>query len=131
MAVLRRTNKEHEMPGNAREMATTAERSFPVRVRIAVPRGGRGRRLTELTTWLDDNCGSDCWAMTASGVRGVLNDAISRRLSDGKPSCLIAIGATAHATLTINAALGLVLGWTAELVRAAIVRSLTPERPQP
>ena len=27
--------------------------------------------------WLDENCGSDGWAMTPSGVRGVLNDAVS------------------------------------------------------
>src|SRR5438132_346097 len=50
--------------------------------------------------------------------------AISRRLFDGKPSCWPVIGATALITLTINPALGLVLGWVAELVRAAIVRSV-------
>ena len=55
--------------------------------------------------------------------------AISRRLFDGKPSCLPVIGVTALVTLTINPALGLVLGWVAELVRAAIVRRLIPERP--
>jgi len=32
------------MPGNAREMVTTAEQSFPVRIRIGVPPGGRWRR---------------------------------------------------------------------------------------
>jgi MFS superfamily sulfate permease-like transporter len=57
--------------------------------------------------------------------------AISRRLFDGKPSCLPVIGVTALVTLTINPALGLVLGWMAELVRAAIVRRLIPERPRP
>jgi MFS superfamily sulfate permease-like transporter len=50
--------------------------------------------------------------------------AISRRLFDGKPSCWPVIGVTALVTLTINPALGLVLGWVAELVRAAIVRSI-------
>jgi MFS superfamily sulfate permease-like transporter len=54
--------------------------------------------------------------------------AISRRLFDGKPSCLPVIGVTALATLTINPALGLILGWGAEFVRAAIVRRLIPER---
>jgi MFS superfamily sulfate permease-like transporter len=54
--------------------------------------------------------------------------AISRRLFDGKPSCWPVIGVTALVTLTINPALGLVLGWVAELVRAAIVRRLIPER---
>jgi MFS superfamily sulfate permease-like transporter len=57
--------------------------------------------------------------------------AISRRLFDGKPSCLPVIGVTALVTLTINPALGLVLGWIAELARAAIVRRLLPERPRP
>jgi MFS superfamily sulfate permease-like transporter len=57
--------------------------------------------------------------------------AISRRLFDGKPSCLPVIGVTALATLTFNPALGLVLGWIAELVRAAIVRRLIEERPRP
>ena len=55
--------------------------------------------------------------------------AISRRVFDGKPSCLPVIGVTALVTLTINPALGLVFGWMAELVRAAIVRRLIPERP--
>ena len=82
MAVLRRTNKEHEMPGNAREMVTMAERSFPVRVRIAVPPGGLGRRHAQMTAWLDENCGSCGWAMTPSGMRGVVNDAISLYFAD-------------------------------------------------
>jgi len=48
--------------------------------------------------------------------------AISRRLFDGKPSCLWVIGATALVTVTVNPALGLILGWISELIRAAIVR---------
>jgi MFS superfamily sulfate permease-like transporter len=54
--------------------------------------------------------------------------AISRRLFDGKPSCWPVIGVTALFTLTINPALGLILGWIAELIRAAIIRRLIPER---
>jgi MFS superfamily sulfate permease-like transporter len=50
--------------------------------------------------------------------------AISRRLFDGQPSCLWVIGATALVTVTTNPALGLVLGWIAELTRAKIVRSV-------
>jgi len=65
------------MPGNAREMVTMAERTYPVRVRIAVPPGGLGRRLTQMTAWLDENCGADGWAMTPSEMRGVLNEAVS------------------------------------------------------
>ena len=65
------------MPGNPREIITTAERRFPVRIRIAVPPGGFGRRHAEMTAWLDENCGANGWAMTPSGLRGVLNDAVS------------------------------------------------------
>jgi MFS superfamily sulfate permease-like transporter len=57
--------------------------------------------------------------------------AISRRLFDGKPSCWPVIGVTALATLTINPALGLIVGWIAELVRAMIVRRLVPQRLKP
>jgi hypothetical protein len=65
------------MPGNLREMITTAERRFPARVRIGVPPGGFGQRYTEITAWLDTNCGAGGWAMTPSGMRSVLNDAVS------------------------------------------------------
>jgi hypothetical protein len=61
---------------------TSAERRFPVRVRIGVPLGGFGERLTDMAAWLDENCGADGWAMTPSGVRGVLNDAISIYFGD-------------------------------------------------
>jgi hypothetical protein len=65
------------MPGNPREMITIAERRFPVRIRIAVPPGGLAQRYAQLTAWLDENCGADGWVMTSSGMRGVLNDAVS------------------------------------------------------
>jgi hypothetical protein len=65
------------MPGNPREMITMAERRFPVRIRIAVPPGGYGQRYARMTAWLDENCGADEWAMTPSGIRGVLDDAAS------------------------------------------------------
>ena len=70
------------MPGNPRQMITTAERSFPVRIRIGVPLGGFGMRHTQMTAWLDENCGADGWAMTPSGLRGVLNDAVSIYFTD-------------------------------------------------
>jgi MFS superfamily sulfate permease-like transporter len=57
--------------------------------------------------------------------------AISRQLFDGKQSCLWVIGATALVTISVNPAVGLILGWTAELIRAAIVRRLILERPKP
>ena len=50
--------------------------------------------------------------------------AISRRLFDGKPSCWWVIGVTVLLTVTVNPALGLILGWIAEFIRAAIVRRL-------
>jgi hypothetical protein len=65
------------MPGNPREIITTADRRFPVRIRLGVPPDGFGRRHTAMTAWLDENCGADRWAMTPSGVRGVLNEAVS------------------------------------------------------
>jgi hypothetical protein len=65
------------MPGNPRELITMAERRFPVRIRVAVPPEGLARRLTEITGWLDQSCGADGWAMTPSGMRGVINDALS------------------------------------------------------
>jgi len=70
------------MPGNPREMITLAERRFPVRLMIAVPPNGLGQRYTQITAWLDENCGSDGWAITPSGARGVLNDAISIYFAD-------------------------------------------------
>jgi hypothetical protein len=70
------------MLGNPREIITIAERRFPVRIRIAVPADGLGRRHAQITAWLDENCGSDDWAMTPSGMRGVLNDAISLYFAD-------------------------------------------------
>ena len=57
--------------------STPEIRRFPVRIRIAVPPEGLGRQHARLTAWLDENCGADGWAMTPSGTRGVLNDAIS------------------------------------------------------
>jgi len=39
--------------------------------------GGFGERHAEIARWLDENCGGGGWAMTPSGMRGVLNDAVS------------------------------------------------------
>jgi hypothetical protein len=70
------------MPGNPRAAIMLAERRFPVRIRIGIPPAGLGRRYTQLTVWLDENCGADGWAMTPSGTRGVLNDALSIYFAD-------------------------------------------------
>jgi hypothetical protein len=66
----------------AQQAARDAERRFPVRIRIAIPDRGLGDRLNQMHEWLDQNAGADGWAMTPSGVRGVLNDAISVCLGD-------------------------------------------------
>lgn len=65
------------MAASSKLMIGVAERRFPVRVRVAVPPEGLGTRLNALKLWLDDNCGAEGWAMTPSGLRGVLNDAVS------------------------------------------------------
>jgi len=64
------------MPGNQQEMITSAERRLPVRIRIAVPPKGLRHGTRKITGSLDENCGADGWAMTLSGTRGVLNDAL-------------------------------------------------------
>jgi MFS superfamily sulfate permease-like transporter len=56
--------------------------------------------------------------------------AVSRRLFDGKPSCWWVIGLTAIITVTVKPALGLILGWITEFIRAAIVRRLILGRPK-
>ena len=43
---------------------------------------GLGQRYTQITAWLDENCGANGWAMTPSGTRGVLNDALSIYFAD-------------------------------------------------
>jgi hypothetical protein len=65
------------MPGNSRDMMHAAERRYPVRIRLGVPAGGLGERINHMQAWLDENCGADGWAMMPSGIRGVLNDALS------------------------------------------------------
>jgi MFS superfamily sulfate permease-like transporter len=48
--------------------------------------------------------------------------AASRRLFDAKPSCWPVIAAATVPTVVLNPGLGLVIGWAAELARAAIMR---------
>src|SRR5271167_4659715 len=65
------------MADRSKLMITEAERRFPCRIKIGVPIGGFGTRLNEMHAWLDENCGADGWAMTPSGLRGVVNDAVA------------------------------------------------------
>jgi hypothetical protein len=41
-----------------------------------------GQRYARMTAWLDENCGAEGWAMTPSGMHGVLNDAVSIYFGD-------------------------------------------------
>ena len=70
------------MAASSAFMIAEAERRFPVRIRIAVPPDGLGPRLDQIKAWLDENCGASGWAMTPSGTRGVLNDALSIYFGD-------------------------------------------------
>jgi hypothetical protein len=63
-------------------MIADAEPRFPIRVRIAVPAGGFGRRLEAMYAWLDQNCGADGWKITPAGLRGVVNDAVAIYFQD-------------------------------------------------
>ena len=65
------------MAASSKLMITEAERRFPVRIRIGVPLEGLGGRVDQMRAWLDQNSGADGWALTPSGVRGALNDALS------------------------------------------------------
>ena len=65
------------MAASSKLMISEAERRFPVRIRLALPAGGFGTRLTEIHARLDDNCGANGWAMAPSGLRGVVNDAVA------------------------------------------------------
>jgi hypothetical protein len=49
------------MAASSKLMITEAERRFPCRIKVGVPIGGLGARLTEMQVWLDENCGSDGW----------------------------------------------------------------------
>lgn len=71
-----------QMAAGARGMIADAERRFPVRVRIAVPTGGFGQRLTGMHAWLDQNCGADGWMITPAGLRGVVNHTVAVYFQD-------------------------------------------------
>ncbi len=65
------------MAASSKLMIAEAERRFPCRIKVSVPIGGLGSRLTEMHAWLAENCGADGWAMTPAGLRGVVNDAVA------------------------------------------------------
>jgi hypothetical protein len=65
--------RENMMAASSKRMVGEAERRFPCRIKLAIPTGGFGARLTEMHAWLDENCGADGWVMTPAGLRGVIN----------------------------------------------------------
>jgi hypothetical protein len=65
------------MAASSKHMITEAERRFPCRIKLGVPIGGLGARLTEMHAWLDENCGANGWVMAPAGLRGVVNDAVA------------------------------------------------------
>ena len=70
------------MAASSKLMILEVERRFPVRIRVALPSSGFGTRLTAMHEWLDQNAGADGWAMTPSGTRGVVNDAVAIYFAD-------------------------------------------------
>ena len=70
------------MAASSKLMVAEAERRFPVRIRVAAPPEGFGVRLTAMHEWLDQNAGADGWAMTPSGTRGIVNDAVAVYFAD-------------------------------------------------
>ena len=70
------------MAASSKLMISEAEKRFPVRIRLALPPGGFGTRLTDIQGWLDENCGANGWAMTPSGLRGVANHAVAVYFAD-------------------------------------------------
>jgi hypothetical protein len=79
------------MAASSKLMITEAERRFPCRIKLGVPRGGFGQRLNEMQAWLDENCGADGWVITPAGLRGVVNDAVAVYFLDAvNPAAFVA-----------------------------------------
>jgi hypothetical protein len=74
--------EEPRMAASSRLMITEADRRFPLRIRLAIPAGGFSERLNHMHAWLDQNAGADGWAMTPSGIRTVVNDAVAVYFAD-------------------------------------------------
>ena len=70
------------MAASSRLTINEADRRFSLRIRLAIPAGGFGERLNHMHAWLDQNAGADGWAMTPSGIRTVVNDAVAVYFAD-------------------------------------------------
>ena len=56
--------RENIMAVSSKLMTAEAERRFPCRIKLGIPTGVFGAQLTEMHSWLDENCGADGWVMT-------------------------------------------------------------------
>lgn len=72
------------MAGGSSLMIQDAEKRFAVRIKVAVPPGGFGQRLSQIDGWLDENAGVDGWVRTPAGLRGVVNDAVAIYFRDAQ-----------------------------------------------
>lgn len=63
------------MANSPSNKARIDERRFPVRVRVAVPEGGFGKRMDDMVCHLDDVTGRGRWARHPAGRDAILVDA--------------------------------------------------------
>ena len=59
------------MAASSKQIIAEAERRFPCRIKLGIPAGGFGTRLTEIHAWLDETA-ADGWAITPADLRGVI-----------------------------------------------------------
>jgi hypothetical protein len=92
--------------------------------RVGVPPEGLGQQITDMTAWLDDNSGADGWAMTPSGMRGVLNDALSIYFLDATlASALVARWCAGHRVATAQGVFRIRAGEPTARILAAMHRT--------
>jgi hypothetical protein len=83
-------------------MIVEAERRFPCRIKLGIVIGGFGESLTEMHAWLDQNCGAAGWAMTPTGLRGVVDDAVATYFLDATLAATFATGWCAGLSVKIG-----------------------------
>lgn len=60
---------------------------FLLRIVLRTRSGGFDEHYTNLTDWLDENCGIDRWSLAVDGAQGVDNDVIAVYVSN--PTCAL------------------------------------------
>jgi hypothetical protein len=109
-AMVTRVPRGNAVAASSKLMIGEAERRFPCRIKLAIPTGGLGAQLTEMHSWLDENCGADGWAMVPAGLRGVLNDAVAIYFRDAALPPSSPVGAPARRLRSAKGRSG--CGWT-------------------